>query len=375
MSDAPRTTRRTALLLGLAAAGAAAAGKTLSPAPTSAAAQYKTMFTGAINPATGDPPVFSGTPEDSTTRLRAAVDGDSFVVTSEHPDATDGAAIKATSGVNVGIGLGGRFALLGIHAVDDAGAGVLGFTDSSQVNASGVHGRSNGTATGVLAENQSGNGLALLTYGPTQFQGPAYAMSGLRVGSILPPGGDGVLAADYLQGDGAGITNLSADNLSSGTVPDERLSPSVARTDSPTTSFAGTVAATGFTGSGAALSALNASNLSAGAVPDARLSTNVALKTSPSTNFKGAVSATRFTGPANRLLSLSGAGTGAVPKGKANARVTVRGCKTTSKVLVTLQSDPSGAAVSFVKPRRGSFELKLTAPAKSALRFAYFVIA
>src|SRR5437867_4496579 len=87
-------------------------------------------------------------------------------------------------------------------------------------------------------------------------------------------------------GDGSGLTALSADNISSGTLADARLSANVALLSGSQT-FSGTKALTnsgnsfvgGFTGNGTGLTNLNASNLTSGAVPDARLSANVALRT------------------------------------------------------------------------------------------------
>src|SRR5439155_1262911 len=87
-------------------------------------------------------------------------------------------------------------------------------------------------------------------------------------------------------GDGSGLTTLSADNISSGTLADARLSANVALLSGSQT-FSGTKALTnsgnsfvgGFTGNGTGLTNLNASNLASGAVPDARLSANVALRT------------------------------------------------------------------------------------------------
>ena len=70
-------------------------------------------------------------------------------------------------------------------------------------------------------------------------------------GTVTAPSFAGNLTGD-LSGDGSSITNLNADNLSSGTVPDARFPATLP------------------TASGANLTSLNASNLGSGTVPDAR---------------------------------------------------------------------------------------------------------
>ena len=98
-------------------------------------------------------------------------------------------------------------------------------------------------------------------------------------------------------GDGAGVTNLNAANLSGGPVPNAQLSG--------TYSGALTLnnAANRFTGNGAGLTTLNAASLSSGTVADARLSANVALLAA-SQIFTGTNS---FTNPANTFVGLSAA--------------------------------------------------------------------
>jgi hypothetical protein len=71
----------------------------------------------------------------------------------------------------------------------------------------------------------------------------------------------------------------NASNLSTGTIPDARLAPTVARTDVAQTFTAAVSfsnAASSFTGSGAGLTALNASSLASGTVPDTRLPASLA---------------------------------------------------------------------------------------------------
>src|SRR5690606_3680632 len=70
---------------------------------------------------------------------------------------------------------------------------------------------------------------------------------------------------------GSGLTSLNASNLSSGTVPSDRLPSTIGgnKTFSGNVTVGGTI-----TGNGSGLSSLNASNLSPGTVPGARLSGN-----------------------------------------------------------------------------------------------------
>jgi hypothetical protein len=80
-------------------------------------------------------------------------------------------------------------------------------------------------------------------------------------------------------GNGAGLTELNASRLSSGTLADARLSANIARLDANQT-FSGVLdlrnAANSYSGSGAGLTSLNASELDTGTVADARLSSNAA---------------------------------------------------------------------------------------------------
>jgi len=80
----------------------------------------------------------------------------------------------------------------------------------------------------------------------------------------------GTATATTFSGSGESLTSLNASNLSSGTVPDARISGSYTGLTNLTGS--GTATFGTFSGSGASLTSLNASNLSSGAVPDARIS-------------------------------------------------------------------------------------------------------
>ncbi len=95
-------------------------------------------------------------------------------------------------------------------------------------------------------------------------------------------------------GSGAGLTDLDASNLASGTVPDARLSANVVMRN-----------AASLTGSGAGLTDLDASNLASGTVPDARLSANVVMRNGAALNGLNAVSLTQ---PAAKITAVSANG-------------------------------------------------------------------
>ena len=131
--------------------------------------------------------------------------------------------------------------------------------------------------------------------------------------SALSFSGDGSaltnLSAAQLTGalpaiDGANLTNLDADNISSGTVADARLSANVAKYNDAAPTFTHTVSAAGFSGSGASLTSLDADELTTGTVADARLSANVPLLNAGSNTFTGSISATSFSGSGSSLTGL-----------------------------------------------------------------------
>jgi hypothetical protein len=84
------------------------------------------------------------------------------------------------------------------------------------------------------------------------------------------------------------LTSLNASNLTSGAVPDARVSGTYSQTLN-LSNAANTIAGT-FTGSGFSLTSLNASNLASGTVPDARISgtyTNALTLSNPANAFTG----------------------------------------------------------------------------------------
>ncbi len=120
---------------------------------------------------------------------------------------------------------------------------------------------------------------------------------------------------------------------------------------------------------------LDASNLASGTVPDARLGANVARTTAGTVAFGGTVSAGKFAGTANRAVALNSSGVGRIPRNKDTVRIVNALCKSTSKVLVTAQSNPGGGAISHVKPGKGFFDVFLTANAKAATKLGYLILA
>jgi hypothetical protein len=95
---------------------------------------------------------------------------------------------------------------------------------------------------------------------------------------------NGTVTATTFSGSGSSLTSLNANNLSSGTVADARLSANVALLNGATNRFTGVLQATNvnnqltgvFTGNGGGLTNLSGASLT-GTVADARLSSNVAL--------------------------------------------------------------------------------------------------
>jgi hypothetical protein len=118
---------------------------------------------------------------------------------------------------------------------------------------------------------------------------PASQVTGTLPAADLPAnvvtnGENGVTLSGALSGtisgNGNGLTNLNASQLTSGTLP----SAALAGTYGNAVTFSNS--ANSFTGNGGGLTNLNASQLASGTVPDARLSGNVALRASANT-FNG----------------------------------------------------------------------------------------
>jgi hypothetical protein len=140
--------------------------------------------------------------------------------------------------------------------------------------------------------------------------------------AVVTNGASGVSLTGAFAGNGGGLTNLNAATLASGSLPDARLSSNVAllnanQSFSGSNTFVGVASLTNagntlvgtHSGGGAGLTSLNAANLSSGTLPDARLSTNVALLNGNQTfsgavQFSSTVSASGFAGNGAGLTNL-----------------------------------------------------------------------
>ena len=113
---------------------------------------------------------------------------------------------------------------------------------------------------------------------------------------IINPGST-LLVNGALVGDGSLLSSLNATQLTSGILPDARLSANVTRLDASQVFTGLNVFNGGMSGNAAGLSNLNASNIAAGTLSDARLSGNVPRLnagntfTAPNNNFTGQISA------------------------------------------------------------------------------------
>ena len=153
-----------------------------------------------------------------------------------------------------------------------------------QVNGAGdvnITGILNGNGSGLTSLNASNLSSGTLNAARLPF---AYTETSTAGALVQRNASGNVYANDYVgntfYGSGAGLTALNASNLSSGTVPNSRLPFSYSETSVASAlvqrNAAGDVYANNyvgniFYGSGAGLGELNASNLSSGTVPNARL--------------------------------------------------------------------------------------------------------
>lgn len=193
------------------------------------------------------------------------------------------------------------------------------------------------TLTPYSASALSAVNSVLLNNQPAAFYLNAANLTGTladgRLSSNVPRLGSGQMfaganvfsnAGNVFSGSGAGLTNLSATNVTSGTLTDSRLSSNVALL-SGTQTFVGvntfSSASNTFTGSGAGLTDLNAASVTTGTLADGRLSAGIPRLVANQT-FSGANtfsnSANTFAGAGTLLTSLnaSNLGSGTVPDGR-----------------------------------------------------------
>ncbi|QQS44671.1 tail fiber domain-containing protein [Candidatus Roizmanbacteria bacterium] len=117
----------------------------------------------------------------------------------------------------------------------------------------------------AIVTNETGSGALVFGTSPTLTTPNIGAATGtsLNVTGAITSGG-------VVTGTGSGLTGLNASNLSSGTVPDARITG--AYTGLTNLTGSGTATFASFSGNGSALTNLNATNLSSGTVASARIS-------------------------------------------------------------------------------------------------------
>lgn len=214
----------------------------------------------------------------------------------ETVDAGDGYTTFVEDGAEVMRITGGKLVMTGrlnFGAVAGAAApAVVALGDLNDLNDVNTAGASNGK---------------VLTYSAGTWSPQTPAATDLA--SVLTAGNNGgglnmtnlgTVTATAFSGSGASLTSLNASNLSSGAVPDARITGAYTGITNLTAS--GTITAATFSGSGASLTALNASNLSSGSVPDARLSG--AYTSITNLTASGTVTAATFSGSGASLTSL-----------------------------------------------------------------------
>jgi hypothetical protein len=188
----------------------------------------------------------------------------------QHQLAITGTGVLNAGSINTGFGN----INIGTSTFTGNGSGL------TTLNASNL---STGTVAGArLGGNQSMAGIKTFT--------DTSAAISTTTGAVRVTGGVGIAGNLYVGGvlsaSGANLTNLNANNLTTGTVPNARISGTyssltgtgVLNAGSINTGFGNiNIGTSTFTGNGSGLTTLNATNLSSGTVADARLSTNVVL--------------------------------------------------------------------------------------------------
>jgi hypothetical protein len=189
-----------------------------------------------------------------------------------------------------------------------------------------------------------------------------------------------------LSGNGSGLTNLNASNITSGTLADARLSSNVPLLNA-NNSFTGTITFFGSTtfnggmnGNALGLTNLNASNITVGTVNDARLSSNVPLLNANNTfsgsntfngssTFAGALNGNgslltnlNASNVSSGTLALANGGTGATTAGTARTNLgfvsgtaAVAGAATTTTFTVTGLAGTSVINVTYKDAATGTF--------------------
>lgn len=209
-----------------------------------------------------------------------------------------GIAVNGTSIRNTGV------TSIGGHAGNISTGSGIGFSGGKLRN-TGVLSLASGTPTLVVSNDGNGNltitnvggGSGNVSTGGGTTGKIALFNGAASIGdSILTQSGTtitvgGALIATTLQGDGGSITNISANNISSGTLSNSRLNASVTLQGNVFNGANELVQLNGTAGlpalNGSLLTNLNASNLTTGTVNDTLLSNNAALYNRATSNFTG----------------------------------------------------------------------------------------
>ncbi|HSW79349.1 MAG TPA: hypothetical protein VLG47_01080, partial [Candidatus Saccharimonadales bacterium] len=234
-----------------------------------------------------------------------------------------------------------------------------------QIRSTGVLSLSSGTPTLQITDDGSGNLTITNVGGGSGNVSTAGGTSGTlalfngaaAIGdSIVSQSGTtvtvgGTLSATTLQGNGSGITNINASNISSGTLANTRLSASVTLQGNAFNAANELVQLNGTGGlpalDGSLLTNLNGSNISSGTVADARLSANVTKQGNVfngvsqlvQTNGSGGLPA--LNGSLLTNLNASNVSSGTLSDTRLSANVTLQG-NTFNVANALLQLDATG---------------------------------
>jgi hypothetical protein len=139
------------------------------------------------------------------------------------------------------------------------------------------------TLTAINASNISAGTIANARTTAASANGASTIVARDSNGSFAANVGTFVTVTGAHSGNGAGLTDINASNISSGTIANARTTASSANgastivlRDASGDFSADVITANGFVGSGASLSAINASNISSGTVATARLGSGTA---------------------------------------------------------------------------------------------------
>jgi len=175
-------------------------------------------------------------------------------------------------------------------------SGTFGGDGSALINLNG-----SSVAGGTVADAWLSTNVVLLNGNQTFTGSPVFSGSVILTNSLNTLGG---MVVGTFTGNGAGLTNLSAANLVSGTIAQSQLPATVVTNNQGNVTLTGT-----FSGGGAGLTNLNAGTIATGYLSDSRLSFNVPLLNGYQT-FSGTNTFTGLTTLNNFLNVIKGSFTG-----------------------------------------------------------------